>query len=121
MPAIFAANHVAVEVDGSPVDLQMFSLDEELGHLFSGTFHQPREGGAGNSHFSGGFVVVFAQVIRQANRLEFVQGQRELFQESGSHSRGFESGMKGWAVHEPLFLGSGQLVSFDFDVHKLCT
>jgi hypothetical protein len=73
---------------------QRFAFDQDLGDLFVGRFDNASEGWAGDIHPLRGFFLVQTLQVGQADRFQFVQGQRDLL-------KGRERNPPGFIINDP--------------------
>jgi len=66
------------DFDGSAFNQQRLSIDKGIGNLFVRRFEDSAESLAGNIHFFGGIGLVKPLEVRQADRFELIDSQRNL-------------------------------------------
>lgn len=73
VPFFLAAWLVFIQSYFSALDFQRFAVEQNIGYFSVRRFNDPAERLTGNIHSGGRIFLIKLFVIRQANRLEFIQ------------------------------------------------
>jgi len=78
------------DFDGTAFDPERFSVEQGVGRLAPGGVANPAERRSGYGHPLGGFLLIKAFEIRQAEGFKLVQGHDDLFQRGAGDPDGLE-------------------------------
>ncbi len=111
MLAVVTPDQISLEVHVACVDLQLFALEQKSGDLVPAVLHEMSERRSGDVHPLERFRMILSNVVRETNRLEFVQRQPKHLEFAPPDTGRLENRKQGWTVGGPRFLGSRHVPS----------